>query len=237
MPKTVCLISGGLDSTTLAYFLKKQGHDVHFLSFDYGQRHQKEISFATETADALDSKWHLVNLRNINPLIGSSTLTNDDIRVPEGHYSEENMKITVVPNRNAIMISIAWAVATAEKADFVAAAMHAGDHAIYPDCRPEFASTLTAALRLGNEGFSDVLMMTPFIYSTKAEIVEIGAESGVPFDRTWSCYKGLAEHCGRCATCVERREAFELAHVQDPTKYTDPNFWRKAVEAHAAAQK
>jgi 7-cyano-7-deazaguanine synthase len=152
--------------------------------------------------------------------------------VPDGHYAEDTMKATVVPNRNMMMLSIAGAVAIAEEAEFVATGTHAGDHFIYPDCRPEFIAAASAALLVGNTGFSSPGfrgIVAPFIHSTKADICATGDVLGVPWDATWSCYKGGAIHCGRCGTCVERAEAFDLAGVDDPTEYEDATFWRQAV--------
>jgi 7-cyano-7-deazaguanine synthase len=137
--------------------------------------------------------------------------------VPEGHYEAESMKATVVPNRNAIMISIAYGHAVSIGAETVGVGVHAGDHAIYPDCRAQFIDMLSSTLQVGND--SDLRIYAPFIDKTKSDIVKYGTALGVPFDLTWSCYKGLEKHCGRCGTCVERKEAFQLAGVNDPTEY------------------
>ena len=149
--------------------------------------------------------------------------------MPDGHYAEESMKITVVPNRNAIMLSIAYGVAVSKGANAVAAAFHGGDHFIYPDCRPGFINAFAAMQSHALEGLSNIQLYTPFVNLTKADIAVEGARLGVPFEYTWSCYKGGDLHCGRCGTCVERREAFDLAGVSDPTIYADPDFWRAAV--------
>jgi 7-cyano-7-deazaguanine synthase len=158
---------------------------------------------------------------------------NEDVPVPEGSYDAESMKATVVPNRNMIMLALAAGFAVAENAQFIATAVHAGDHAIYPDCRPDFIGKLEAAIKSGNEGFIDpnFEIRTPYLYKTKTEIAKRAGELDVPIDLTWSCYKGGAYHCGRCGTCVERLEAISQAGVEDKTIYMDSEFWKEAVGA------
>lgn len=222
METGIVILSGGMDSATLAYYLIEQFNmDWHYLSFDYGQRHVKELSYAAEIAGNLEARHDIINLQEIGKLLATSgsVLVDTETEVPEGHYAEETMKATVVPNRNSIMLAIACGVAVAEKAEFVAAGMHAGDHFIYPDCRPEFIDAFEQAESLGNSGFWEARIFTPFIDMTKADIVSLGDRFGVPYEKTWSCYKGGAKHCGKCGTCVERREAFSLAGVIDPTDY------------------
>ncbi len=206
---------------TLAYLLTSQGYALHLVSFDYGQRHRKELDFAQRAARALSADWDLISLAaaGIQRLFRGSALTDPAIDVPEGHYAHENMRVTVVPNRNAIMLSIAYAAAVSARADVVAAAMHAGDHPIYPDCRPEFIRAFAAMERLATEGLADIDLLTPFIHMSKADIAALGARRGVPFEDTWSCYKGEEIHCGACGTCYERREAFQRAGIVDPTVY------------------
>jgi 7-cyano-7-deazaguanine synthase len=221
MSLVVTTVSGGLDSVTLAHCLAAEGHDLVCLSFDYGQRHAKELAFARACADRIGADHHVVDLRSVGELLTGSALTDRSVAVPEGHYTAASMAATVVPNRNAIMLSIAIGVATARRADAVATAVHAGDHAIYPDCRPAFIDAIEREARIGNEGFviEGFRVLAPFLDQTKDEIVRRGAAVGVPFAETWSCYAGGEAHCGRCGTCVERREAFELAGVADPTAY------------------
>jgi 7-cyano-7-deazaguanine synthase len=214
---TVLIHSGGLDSTVLLYHLIAEGHDVKALSIDYGQRHSKELDFARHHCELLEIEHQVADLTALSPLLAGSSLTSSEIDVPEGHYAEDSMKLTVVPNRNMIMLSVAtgWAVST--KYDSVSYAAHSGDHAIYPDCREEFAQGMDAVMRLAD--WHEVSLNRPFVDKTKADIVKLGYELKVPFEDTWSCYKGLDLQCGRCGTCVERREAFHLAGVSDPTTY------------------
>ena len=220
--RAVAIVSGGMDSVTLAYLLDSQGYELHVLAVDYGQRHRKEISHARRCAERLGASFDVADISRVGRLLSGSALT-DDVEVPHGHYAAENMAVTVVPNRNAIMLSIAYGVAVAREAGLVACAMHAGDHYVYPDCRPGFVEAFDAMQRQAVEGFGDpdLRLYAPFIHKTKAEIVEVGAPLGVPYEDTWSCYEGGDLHCGLCGTCVERREAFDLAGVPDPTVYAE----------------
>lgn len=229
--ETIVICSGGLDSVTLAHKAAAERRLAGLLSFDYGQRHVKEVDSARACAARLGVPHRVVDLRGVGAALSGSALT-DDVDVPDGHYAEETMKITIVPNRNAIMLAVAFGMAAAQKAGAVAAAVHGGDHFIYPDCRPGFIAAFQAMQDAALEGYADVRLWTPYVNGSKADIVTDGARLKVPFDKTWSCYKGRARHCGRCGTCVERREAFHLAGVADPTAYDDPDFWRAAVEGH-----
>ncbi len=218
----VAIVSGGMDSVTLAHLLNEEGYDLHLLSVDYGQRHKKELAYAERCAKRLGASFDVVDISGVGRLLSGSALT-DDIEVPHGHYAEETMAVTVVPNRNAIMLSIAYGVAVARGAQVVATAVHAGDHYVYPDCRPEFIEAFDAMQKKAVEGFGDpaLHLYTPFAHKTKAQIVEVGAALGVPYEDTWSCYEGGEVHDGLCGTCTERKEAFELAGVPDPTVYRD----------------
>lgn len=218
MSKIVVITSGGLDSTVLLYSLIHQGHDVRALSVNYGQRHRLELQFAKKQAVVYKRVPYVqVDFIDLASVLPGSSQTDLTVKVPEGHYTEENMKATVVPNRNMILLAIAIGHAIAHKCESVAYAAHAGDHAIYPDCRPEFVDALNGAARLCD--FHPVEIIRPFINLTKAQIVTKGLGLGVPFEDTYSCYQGLRIHCGRCGTCVERREAFHLAGFPDPTVY------------------
>ena len=219
--RAVAVVSGGLDSTTMAYLLRDQGYAISAISFDYGQRHRKELIFAKQVAADLGAPWTLIDLHaaGLTGILSGSALTDETVTVPDGHYADESMKITVVPNRNAIMLSIACALAVTREAGAVAFGAHTGDHFIYPDCRPEFIRAFQAMVSVAVEGLASIEILAPFLSMTKTDIVRLGDELKVPFARTWSCYKGGALHCGTCGTCVERREAFAQAEVADPTVY------------------
>jgi 7-cyano-7-deazaguanine synthase len=231
--KTIVICSGGLDSVSLAYMVAAEHRLTRLVSFDYGQRHRKELDFAAEAARDLGVPHDIVDMRAIGASLSGSALT-DDIDVPDGHYEEESMKVTVVPNRNAIMLSIAFGIAAANQDDAVAIAVHGGDHFIYPDCRPDFIAQFGAMQKAALDGYANVQLLAPFVHGSKGDIVTVGARYDTPFAKTWSCYKGLDQHCGRCGTCVERREAFEQAGISDPTAYADPDFWRDALAQKGA---
>jgi len=219
--RAVAVVSGGLDSTTMSYALRAEGYTLDMISFDYGQRHRKELAFAEQVAADFEASWTLIDLHaaGLTRILTGSALTDETVTVPDGHYADESMKITVVPNRNAIMLSIASALAVTSGADTVAFGAHTGDHFIYPDCRPEFVRAFEAMVNVAVEGLASIEILAPFLSLTKADVVKLGADLHVPFERTWSCYKGGAAHCGTCGTCFERREAFALAQVLDPTTY------------------
>lgn len=225
-------MSGGMDSVTLAWHLHESYDDLHLVSFNYGQRHARELRCAAVAAIATGADHSIIELPDMRKLLHGSALTDLPLAVPDGHYAEESMKVTVVPNRNMMMLAMAGAIAVAEDAELVAIGVHGGDHFIYPDCRPEFIAAASAALLIGNVGFTAPQfegIVAPFLHFTKAEIVSIGDELGVPWEDTWSCYRGEELHCGRCGTCVERQEAFMIARVDDPTEYVDPEFWKTAA--------
>lgn len=216
----VAVVSGGLDSVTLAHFLHSRGFKLSLLAFDYGQRHKRELDFARLCAKHLECALEVVDLSSLKPLLRGSALT-DDVAVPHGHYAAPSMAATIVPNRNAIFLAVAYAWAVSSRAQLVALGVHAGDHPVYPDCRPAFIETFQAMQKVAVEGSGDarLSLFAPFIALGKHDIVRLGADLGVPFGETWSCYQGGARHCGKCGTCVERKEAFELANVDDPTEY------------------
>ena len=225
--KTTLVCSGGLDSVSLAHVLANDGQLSRLVSFDYGQRHNKELAFAAACSERLNVPHHVIDLRSVGASLTGSALT-DDLDVPDGHYAEDTMKVTVVPNRNAIMLTIAYGVAAAAGDDAVAAAVHGGDHFIYPDCRPAFTSSFETMQRYALDGYADISLFTPYVHVSKAEIAAEGLRLGIDYRKTWSCYKGGETHCGRCGTCVERREAFHLAGGIDPTEYADAEFWKAA---------
>ena len=215
--KVVVLCSGGMDSVTALHWARAQHTVVAALSFDYGAKHNpRELPFAAEHADRLGIRHEIVKLDFVNRLFASDLLTSGG-DIPEGHYEAANMKQTVVPFRNAVMLSIATGFAESAGAEALVIAAHGGDHAIYPDCREAFMRAMGDAMRLGT--YAEIALLRPFITYSKSRIVSEGAKLGVNFARTWSCYKGAAIHCGKCGTCVERREAFIEAGVPDPTAY------------------
>ncbi len=211
--KTVIVFSGGMDSTTLLYKLLAEGKEVKAISFNYGQRHSKELKFAKDTCDKLGVPHKVIDISFIKELVSNSALTSD-IEVPEGHYESENMKLTVVPNRNMIMASIAIGYAVNEDFDEVALGVHAGDHAIYPDCRPAFISALRNIAAIAN--FKPIEIYTPFLLLDKGDIAIEGRELKVDYSLAWTCYKGLEKPCGKCGACAERAEAFAKASIVDP---------------------
>ena len=209
--KAVVLLSGGLDSTVCTAALVAAGHTVRALSVHYGQRHSREL----ESARAVARHYGIAHETAAIPaeLVGGSALTGGG-PVPHGHYEDESMRATVVPNRNMILLAYAAAVAVREGFDAVAYTAHAGDHAVYPDCRPAFADAMRAALAVCH--YEPVRLVAPFVGKTKAQIVSDGILLRAPLTLTWSCYEGGARPCGRCGTCVERAEAFRLAGETDP---------------------
>jgi len=248
--KAVTILSGGMDSTTLAFAISSQhggdeegAIDQHFLSFNYGQKHKKELLCAAQIAKLLQCKHDIIDLSSVAPLLKGSALTDSqEVTMPEGFYAEENMRLTVVPNRNAMMLSIAWAVAIGEKADYVYYGAHAGDHYIYPDCRQEFVEQLSEAFFLGTYGLQDTVefgkpqaIIAPFINIDKTEILKRGLKMGVPYELTWTCYKGGEVACGVCGSCCERLHSFYLNGVEDPLPYADRTSWKKAVEEHTGS--
>lgn len=233
------IVSGGLDSVTLAHLLHDQGRLGRVVTFNYGQRHSREIEFAHGAADQLGVPWTLFDLRDVLAgALGQNALTGT-VDVPEGHYAEQSMSATVVPGRNLMMISIAAAHAQALGLSGVAVGVHSGDHFIYPDCRPPFVNAARQALLFGAGELAPpnwVGLETPLLGMTKTDIARLAADLAVPVDLTWSCYQGGAQHCGRCGTCVERRQALHDADVPDPTLYGDQGYWAEAVAAYEAAR-
>ena len=216
MKKAVIILSGGMDSVTLLYSLLDQGYNVSPITFDYGQKHKKEIECAKQICTELKLTHKIVDLSALNDLAPSSQ-TRAYIAVPEGKYDDDNMKMTVVPNRNMVMIALAASYAISINASEVYYGAHAGDHAIYPDCREPFVRALNQALSLCD--WNPVRLKAPFIHLTKGQIVMRGLALGIDYAKTWTCYKGEDLSCGVCGSCTERLEAFAFAGGKDPLKY------------------
>lgn len=215
--KVVCLVSGGMDSVAALYHAHKEHRVIHGLSFQYGSKHNaKEIPFARRHCEKLKIPHTTVDLDFVGKAFKSDLLATGG-SIPDGHYEELTMKQTVVPLRNGIMLTIAAGFAESHQAKGLVIAAHSGDHAIYPDCREEFMKDMAGAIQKGT--YAKIQLLRPFIAKTKAEIAKAGHRLGVDFSLTWSCYKGREIHCGLCGTCVERREAFQLAKIADPTQY------------------
>jgi 7-cyano-7-deazaguanine synthase len=212
----VLILSGGMDSTTLLYWLLKKGHAVHALSFNYGQKHVKELEKAATTCKKLNIPHRIIPFTDdLKALVCNSALTDAGQSIPEGHYEAPNMKQTVVPNRNMIMLALAAGYAISNGIKILAYAAHSGDHAIYPDCRPEFADAMKTALELCHFD-GGIELWVPFMNINKNDICAIGKELSVPYEDTWTCYVGAEEPCGKCGACQEREEAFAFAGIPDP---------------------
>ena len=215
MKNSVIIVSGGLDSVTLLY--DRRDEIALALSFDYGQNHAaKELPLAAMHCRRLGIPHVAIPLKFMHEYFKSSLLEGAEA-IPEGSYADDNMRSTVVPFRNGIMLAIAAGIAESHGLDRLLIANHGGDHTIYPDCRPEFISAMDAATQAGS--YNGVRVVAPYTNLTKADIVRRGAELGIDYRETWSCYKGGDRHCGRCGTCEERKEAFRDAGVSDPTDY------------------
>jgi len=216
MQKAVVILSGGMDSTTLLYEAEKKYNKVYALSFNYNQKHKKELEQAIKSCKKLNIEHKIMDLSVLNELAPSS-LTRDDWEVPEGHYADDNMKETVVPNRNMVMLSLATSYAIGLGANKLLYGAHSGDHDIYPDCRLEFVEQLKRTIDLCD--WNPVKLEAPYLEIDKGDIVIIGKELGVDYGLTWTCYKGKELACGKCGSCVERLEAFEKANIKDPVLY------------------
>jgi 7-cyano-7-deazaguanine synthase len=214
--KAVLILSGGMDSTTLLYDLISRGYEVHAVTFDYHQKHNNEIACAKKSCKKLQVPHKIIDISVLNEL-APSCLTRDAWEVPEGNYAEESMKQTVVPNRNMVFLSLAASYAIGIGATHLFYAAHAGDHAIYPDCRPVFASAMATAFHLCD--WKDLVLEVPYQYWSKGDIVKRGIALGVDYSLTWTCYKGGKRSCGKCGSCDERLAAFNEAGATDPLEY------------------
>jgi len=223
-PRVVAIFSGGMDSFTMLHELLAQNNEVFPLSFNYGQRQRKELEYVAKTCAELNIPSHIIDISTISTLLTGSSLT-DDLAVPEGHYEEESMKSTVVPNRNMIMLSMAIGYAISIKAGAVYYGAHGGDHAIYPDCRPLFVEKMNDVAAIAN--YQAVAIVAPYLHKDKISILKTGIELGLDYAKTWTCYNGRDLACGRCGSCVERLEAFAHHKLTDPLQYE---------QAHGAEQ-
>lgn len=218
--RAVVIYSGGMDSFTLLNEVLNthSGEDdkIFALSFNYGQRHKKELEYAAKVCEELGVEHKVVDITGINSILQGSSLTSD-IDVPEGHYAAENMKQTVVPNRNMILLSLAIGYAVSVEADHVFYGAHAGDHAIYPDCRPEFIRAMNHVAMIAN--YHAVHVHTPYLNMSKGDIAAVGRDLGLDYGKSWTCYNGRDKACGKCGACVERLEAMEFAGIEDPIEY------------------
>lgn len=217
MKDSVIIVSGGMDSTTMLY--DKKDEIALGISFDYGSNHNaREIPLAEMHCRRLGIEHITIPLDFMHRYFESSLLSGAEA-IPEGHYADENMKSTVVPFRNGIMLAVAVGIAESRGLKKVMIANHGGDHTIYPDCRPEFISAIDAAAKAGT--YANVEIVAPYTNITKADIAAIGKRLGVDYSETWSCYKGGKRHCGKCGTCVERKEALADAGIKDNTAYDE----------------
>ncbi|MFC6440679.1 7-cyano-7-deazaguanine synthase QueC [Bowmanella sp. JS7-9] len=214
--KAVVIYSGGMDSFTLLNKVHCSGTKVYALSFNYGQKHKKELDYAARVCQTLGINHKVVDISSINSLLAGSALTSE-MDMPEGHYEDDNMKQTVVPNRNMILLSLAVGYAVSLGAEQVYYGAHGGDHAIYPDCRPLFVEKMNDVCAIAN--YEAVSIDVPYLHNDKTEILRDGLAMGLDYSQTWTCYNGREKACGKCGACQERLEAFRENGQQDPLTY------------------
>ena len=215
MKNALLVLSGGMDSTTLLY--ERASEIALAVSFDYGSNHNgREIPFAKFHCEKLGIEHLTIPLKFMHDYFKSSLLSGADA-IPEGNYADENMKSTVVPFRNGIMLSVAAGLAESRGLSKVMMANHFGDHDIYPDCRKEFVDAMSQAMAAGT--YANITIDAPYTLISKADIARKGKSLGVDYGQTWSCYKGGEVHCGKCATCLERKAALAEAGIEDTTEY------------------
>ena len=219
--KAVVIASGGVDSSTLLYKTVNDNYETYALTFIYGQKHKREIESAKKICEGIKVHHKIIDLSVLKDVLSGSALTDSGVEIPEvpetaEHY--ETLKTTIVPNRNSIFLSIAIGYAVSIKANYIFFGAHHSDRGVYPDCRQEFVEAFEYAERLANDS-THLVISAPFVRMNKSEIVKLGAELGVPYKETWSCYKGGRIHCGVCSSCRERKRAFQEAGVVDPTEY------------------
>ncbi|MFC0268506.1 7-cyano-7-deazaguanine synthase QueC [Kushneria aurantia] len=215
--RAVVIYSGGMDSYTVLHRALREGYDVHALSFHYGQRHSRELEVAERVCRELGVAHQLVDIRAIHGLIGASALTDASQQMPRADYAEENMKATVVPNRNMILLSLAIGHAVNLACGLCYYGAHGGDHAIYPDCRPEFVARMNAVAAIAN--YTPVEIRAPYLHESKATILAEGLAMGLDYANSWTCYLGEALACGECGSCRERLKAFAEQGITDPLPY------------------
>lgn len=214
-PLALVCLSGGMDSATVALQAMKAGNEVVGVHFQYGSKHNKyELHSASELALHYHITLWELDLSEVFKLMNGSALMQDGDEIPEGHYEDENMKQTVVPGRNLVMAAVLGALAMGVGAEYIYLGIHSGDHAIYPDCRPEFFSAMKDAILAATNEF--VTLRAPFLNMDKGQILELGTRMGVPYGLTRTCYKDQPTPCGKCGACVERAEAFEKLGLADP---------------------
>lgn len=214
--KAVVIYSGGMDSFTILNKAKQEGYELYALTFDYGQKHKKEIEYASRVCQELGINHRIIDITAINQLLQSSSLTSEK-EIPEGHYADDNMKSTMVPNRNMILLSLAIGYAVDIGANKVFYGAHSGDHTIYPDCRPEFVEAMNAVAKIAN--YEPVEIITPYLSGDKISILADGLKMGLDYGKSWTCYNGREKACGKCGSCDERLEAFRLNNAIDPLPY------------------
>lgn len=221
--KCVVILSGGLDSVTLLHLLDTYGYDCYPITFTYGQKHKNEVNYALANSKklGLEDKHKIVNLEDLQYVL-SSALIQKKITIPNVESEKERtpdiLSQTVVPFRNGIFLSIAAGYATSNKIRKVAYGAHLNDYATYPDTRTDFINAMERAIRHGVDD-TDFKILRPFVQFNKSKIVHLGRSNGVDFKLTWSCYRGGQKHCGNCPSCIERKDAFRIAEVEDPTEY------------------
>jgi len=219
--KAVVIVSGGIDSSTLLYRTIAEGYDTYALTFIYGQKHEREIDSAKRICSELGVPHKVVDLSPLKEILGGSALTDSSVDIPEVSETVEfydTLKATIVPNRNSIFLSVAIGYAQSIGANYVFFGAHHSDRGVYPDCRREFVEAFEWAEGLANDN-PNLVIEAPFVDMDKSQIVKLGVELGVPYEVTWSCYKGGATHCGVCSSCRERKRAFAEAGVRDLTDY------------------
>ncbi|MDA7746437.1 7-cyano-7-deazaguanine synthase QueC [Psychromonas sp.] len=217
--KVVVIYSGGMDSYTVLHKAIEEGLTPFALTFDYGQRHVKEIEVASNVCHELGINHKVIDITAINQLIGGSSLTDSSIEVGLGHYQNANMSTTVVPNRNMILLSLAIGYAVSIEAEQVYYGAHSGDHEIYPDCRPIFVEKMNEVAAVAN--YEPTKIHSPYLSSDKIGILKDGIRMGLDYSKTWTCYNGREKACGQCGSCIERLDAFAKNGLTDPIEYEE----------------